>query len=64
MESSAHMADYLLDGELNYHNPSEYSNILSIMESISADDIMDVAEKVLRDPILYCLTPKKSFIIK
>lgn len=64
MESSAHMADYLLDGELNHQNPAEYRNVLSIMEDISKEDVMGVGEKVLKIPMVYILTPKESTRIK
>lgn len=64
MESSSHMADYLLDGELNHQNPEEYRRVLETMESIGAEDVMEVAEKILKDPMVYVLTPSKSFSIK
>lgn len=58
-ESHGHMADYLLDGELGYNNPMEYENMIYIMESLDADDLKNVASKVLRNPAVYILSPYK-----
>lgn len=60
MESAVHTADYLLDGELNYSNPIEYRNVLSIMEDIGSDDIAAVGVRVLKDPIVHILTPGRA----
>ncbi|HBM75621.1 MAG TPA: hypothetical protein DD429_08720, partial [Clostridiaceae bacterium] len=60
MESSAHTVDYLLEGELNYRNPSEYQKVLSIMEGINEDDIKDTAHDVLKNPFVYILSPGGS----
>lgn len=57
METPSHMVDYLLDGELNYGNPLEYQNILSIMKDITPDDVKYVAQKILNDPVIYILSP-------
>lgn len=57
MESSGHTVDYMLDGELNYGNPREYMNVLSVMNDIDGEDIKNVASKVLKNPFVYILMP-------
>lgn len=57
MESPAHIVEYLLDGELNYDDPWEYKKSLSIMESITTENIRNIAEKVLKNPIIHILSP-------
>jgi predicted Zn-dependent peptidase len=57
LESSSHLADYMLDGELNYGNPEEYKEVLKIMESVTVDDILRVIDSVLNNPIIHILIP-------
>lgn len=58
MESSSHMVDYLLDGELDYGNPLEFMEVLRLMDSIGSEDIRGIIEKVLKNPIVHILKPK------
>lgn len=57
MESPTHTVDYLLDGEIGYGSPLEYQNVLDIMESINADDVRNIANKLLKDPVIHILQP-------
>jgi predicted Zn-dependent peptidase len=57
LESSSHLVDYMLDGELNFGNPEEYKEVLSIMENVTVDDILRVIDSVLKDPIIHVLIP-------
>jgi predicted Zn-dependent peptidase len=58
LESSSHIVDYLLDGELDFGNPLEYQNFLEIMEGINVEDIKNVIDRILKDPIIHILSPK------
>lgn len=57
LESPSNIVDILLEGELNYSNPLEYRNVLSIMESVNSTDVKNVIGKVLKDPIIHILSP-------
>lgn len=58
MESSSHMVDYLLDGELDSGNPLEFMEMLKLMDSINSKDIKDVIQKVLKNPVVHILRPR------
>lgn len=58
LESPSHIADYMLDGELNHGDPLEYRNVLSLMDTITSADIRAVIDKALKNPVVHILSPK------
>lgn len=58
LESSSHIVDYILDGELDYGNPLIYQEFLQIMDEIDVNDIRNVISKVFKEPITHILSPK------
>lgn len=59
LESSSHISEYLLDGELERGNPEEYHEALQIMEEITLEDIKMVIKKVFSEPIIHIISPDK-----
>lgn len=57
LESSSHIVDYMLDGELSYGNPEEYKKSLDIMQQISVEDVLQIIDKVFKEPIIHVLMP-------
>lgn len=57
LESSSHMVEYLLDGEINYENPLNFQEVLEMMNSINVEDIKGVIEKVFKEPLIHILLP-------
>jgi predicted Zn-dependent peptidase len=57
LESPHNIVDYILDGELNHGNASEYLNMLELMESVKPEDIKRVLDKVFINPIIHILMP-------
>jgi predicted Zn-dependent peptidase len=58
LESSSHIVDYILDGEMDYGDPLIYQEFLKMMDEIDMSDIRSVIEKVFSEPITHILSPK------
>jgi predicted Zn-dependent peptidase len=59
LESSSHIVDFLLGGEMDYGNPIQYQDFLENIDGITVDHIKAVANKVFINPIIHILSPKK-----
>lgn len=57
LESSSHIADYMLDGEINYGNPMEYMDFLMELEAIGEEDVKRLIEKIFNNPAVHILIP-------
>jgi predicted Zn-dependent peptidase len=58
LEASSYIVDYMLDGEMNHGNPEEYKKALDIIKEISVEDVVEVIDKVFKEPIIHVLLPK------